>query len=246
MAVAYHHRLIASGPSDEIKEFRRAVSHQVFRKTKLKKMAGRHEFVPISFAAMYAKCPTLVRIDPNLPYDPYDISAWPKRVLPDGRVELRYQFHLRNIEFSAYLVPFSRLFLQLEFRLVIFCLDDSEIDSYLIRNGRARKYKLPDARSESHWDDARARFGIAGDDIYDDDDARRFAEEGMLEEALDHWDRPGKRRAVAIGPRTQRRNWWNRPAMRNLRFEQELSMAEISQQMADEAAAQRRSQKPRA
>lgn len=144
---------------------------------------------------------------------------------------------------SNFLVPFSRLFPELEFKLVIFCLDDDCIDSYLIRDGKARKYTLPQQRNEWHWEQARKKFGIHGDEIYEDEEARRFAEEGRMEESLDRWELSASGKRATPAPRRRRRNWWNRPKVRELGFEQELAMAEISQQMADEAAAKRSAKK---
>jgi hypothetical protein len=244
MAVTYHHRLVISGPPKELKAFRDAVGLTVTRRPAAK-VPEWCEYVPISFSAMYARCPRLARVEPNLPYDPYDISWWPKRSLPDGREEIRYQFHIRNLEMRNFLAPFSREFPQLGFKLVIFCLDDCSIDSYLISNGKTRKYTLPPSRNEWHWERARKRFEIEGDELYEDEDARLFAEEGMLEEALDHWQlATGNRGAVPVA-RRKRRNWWNRPSVRNLEFEQKLAMAEISQSLADEAAAKRSAKKKR-
>lgn len=244
MAVAYHHRLVACGPPKELKAFRNAVGLTVTRKP-IVKIPEWCEYVPISFAAMYACCPRLARLAPTPPYDPYDISWWPKRSLPDGRDEARYQFHLRNLEMSDFLLPFSRKFPGLEFKLVIFCLDDDSIDSFLIRDGRARKYTLPPSRNEWHWERARKRFGIDGEELYEDREARFLAEEGMLEEALDHWDIARATGRAAPAPRRRRRDWWNRPKVRELRFEQELAMAEISKQMADEERAMRREKRKR-
>lgn len=244
MAVDYLHRLVVTGPPKELKAFRKAVSLTVTRRPAVKIPEWR-EYVPISFAAMYARCPRLTRVEPNLPSDPYDISQWPKRSLPDGRDEIRYKFDIRNLEMKDFLVPFSREFPEIECKLVIFCLDGDSIDSYLIRNGKARKYALPLSRHEWHWEQARKQFVIEGDEVYEDDEARSFAEQGMLEESLDHWEFTTGNGAAAPVRRRKRRNWWNRPTVRNIAFERELFMAEISQQRADEAAAKRSAKKKR-
>ena len=69
----------------------------------------------------------------------------------------------------------SRKFVALTFRLVTFCLDDSEIASYRAYNGRVRKWVLPEERSEAHWEHACREFGLNGDDVYEDDDARHWS-----------------------------------------------------------------------
>lgn len=69
MAVAYHHRLVACGPPEELKALRGAMGLTVTRKP-IVKIPEWREYVPISFAAMYARCPRLARVEANLPYDP--------------------------------------------------------------------------------------------------------------------------------------------------------------------------------
>ncbi len=242
MAVDYFHRLVVSGKRTDLGAFRRSASRVVWRNPAGIKRGWR-ERVPISFAAMYARCPELTRVEAEEPNDPYDISAWPIVALPRDRAELRYQFHTRNLEMRDFFVLYSRMFAQLEFVLVTMCLDDGSIDSYLIRIGRVRTYTLPQKRHERHWEEARKRFRIAGDDLYDDDEARAFAEGALLDEALDHWDgfvernrkrkaraASGKRRKDLKSSRARRsvieavhkhrkRDWWNRPTVRNLELE---------------------------
>jgi hypothetical protein len=76
-----------------------------------------------------------------------------------------------------------------------------------------------------HWDRARHKFDIAGNAVYDDEDAERFAEDGIQNEALDHWDPEGERR----GRRT--RDWWNRPAARDFMLEREIDLLEINEML---------------
>lgn len=57
---------------------------------------------------MYALCPALVRVEQSIPCDPYDLQVWPIRALADGRSELRYQLHTRNIEMHGFLVRLPR------------------------------------------------------------------------------------------------------------------------------------------
>ena len=88
------------------------------------------------------------------------------------------------------------------------------------------------------------KFRLAGDDVYDDDHATFYAEEGMNEEALAHWDRPSAR----PGPRRGR--WWSRPVARDFETERELDVIEISELLRAEAkrnaASRRRRKKARA
>lgn len=248
MAVDYYHRLVVSGPPTEVRAFRRAVGRTVAREGVGPRQAWR-EHVPLSFAALYALCPELTRVAPEPPFDPYDLSRWPTRSHPDGRAELRYQLHTRNLELRDLMVPLSRRVRGLVFVLVTFCLDDASIESYLITQGRVRRYTLPERRHDWHWAQAGRRFRLTGDALYEHEDARTFAEDGMLDEALDHWTqrigaawqkrlgarartrpaaagrgpagRPSRAAAPQGGPR---RKWWNRPPVRDLQFEQLVFM----------------------
>lgn len=250
MAVDYFHRLVVSGRRSELEAFRRSASRVVWRKLAGMKRSWR-ERVPISFAAMYARCPELTRIEAEQPNDPYDLSAWPIVALPHGRAESRYQFHTRNLEMRDFFKLYSRTFARLEFVLVTFCLDGNSIDTYLIRNGRVRKYTLPEKRHEWHWREASKRLGIAVDEISEnDDELRPIAEGAMLDEALDHWERflerarkktasaasvnlrkdmkssRGRRSAIEAGHENRKRDWWNRKTVRDLEFEREILLAE--------------------
>jgi hypothetical protein len=240
VAVDFYHRLVVSGLSKELKAFRNSVSHTVRRKP-VRGMAAWRERVPISFAAMYARCPRLTRVQPEPPNDPYDLAAWPKVSLGNRREEVRYQFHTRNTEMRDFLVPFTREFPGLELKLVTFCLDDDSIVSYLIRNGTVRHYTLPERRHGWHWEQAKKRFGIAGDAIYEHDEARFFAEEGMLAESLNHWQEAAHGEAAFAS----RRSWWNRPTVRELEFERELAILQLSQRLADDAEKKRDTNKKR-
>jgi hypothetical protein len=79
-------------------------------------------------------------------------------------------------------------------------------------------------------DRARRKFRLAGDDVYDDDDATFYAEEGMNDEALAHWSTVSARHS-----RRRRRPWWNRPVARDFETERELDVIEISELLRAEA-----------
>jgi hypothetical protein len=97
MAVDYIHRLVVVGSRAQLGAFRSAVGRTV-RRAKMGRVPGWREHVPLSFAAMYAICPELRRVEAELPGDPYDLAAWPIARRPDGRFELRYRCHTRNLE----------------------------------------------------------------------------------------------------------------------------------------------------
>jgi hypothetical protein len=230
VAVDYWHRLIITGPRETVDLFRAQL-----RRSARRSSAGRHwrETIPFSFDRLYQLVPAASRIEPELPREPYDVSAWPIQRLLRGDAEVRYQLHTRNIELLPFVRLLSKRFSALTFRLVTFCLDDSEVASYRASDGRVRKWILPQPRRDAHWERARQKFGLAGDDVYEHDDAERFAEESMLEEAMDRWE------PATDGPHPRRRvrNWWNRPASREIMTELYLDLAELNARLpADEEA----------
>jgi hypothetical protein len=113
------------------------------------------------------------------------------------------------------------------------------------RRGSGVAWPVPQSRHEWHWDRARTRFDIADDAVYEDDEARVLAEDGILDEALDHWAGQmgwrapsGHRQNVTI-PQLGRRDWSNRPTVRDLDFERNLTVYELNVARAK----QRRSEK---
>ncbi len=222
MAVDYFHRVRVSGTPEDVRDFRNRIYREYPRT-----IAGRTwtEIVPFSFAALYDLAPAVQKIAPEVPFDPYDLSAWPVRRLDDQRAEIRYQLHTRNVEFIAFLRPLARALPRLTFTLTTLCLDDSSIESYCLHGRREQKWVLPNRRRDFHWDRARKKFKLVGDDVYDDDEAEHWAEEEMLTEAFSHWDTYGRvRRARAL----HRYRWWNAVPLRDLDTERELSLLEVA------------------
>ena len=98
---------------------------------------------------------------------------------------------------------------------------------------------MPGSRRDFHWE--RKKFNLEGDDVYDDDDAEQFAEDGMLDEALDRWAPPRR-----SGARARRRDWWNRPTTRDFMEQRELDLIEASEMMAEFDREERRQRRRRA
>jgi hypothetical protein len=169
--------------------------------------------------------PAAVRIEPEVPCDPYDVSAWPIRRLPRGLAEARYQLHTRDIELLPFVRLLSKKFAALTFSLVTFCLDDGEVASYRVCGGRAREWILPRSRRDAHWERACPKFGLVGDDVYQHDEAERFAVEAMLEEALAGGEPASKE---LQNSRRRVRSWWNRPVTRDIMTEKTIAVAELS------------------
>jgi hypothetical protein len=102
MAVDYWHRLVVTGLRETVVLLRGQLSRRARRSVAGHRL-GR-ETIPFSFERLYQLAPAAVRVEAQLPPDPYDVSAWPIRRLLCGDAEVRYQLHTRNIE----LLPFVR------------------------------------------------------------------------------------------------------------------------------------------
>jgi len=76
----------------------------------------------------------------------------------------------------------------LTFTLATLCIDDSSIASYQFEAGRQRQWTVPERVREAHWDRARRKFKLAGDDVYLDDEAELWAEDAIMTEALRRLD----------------------------------------------------------
>jgi hypothetical protein len=221
VAVDYFHRLLVRGPREQVHSFRRRL-HREYPRT----IGGETwtEIVAFSFAALYEVAPAARRVESEVPFDPYELSAWPIRALDRRRSEVRYQFQTRNLEMLPFVRPLARALPALTFTLTTLCLDDSSIESYRLSGRNVQKWTLPDQRRDFHWDRARRKFGLAGDDVYDDHEADQWAEEEMLAEALGHWDEAG---LVRRRQRPKRYRWWNAIRLRDLETERKLSLLQL-------------------
>ena len=218
MAVDYFHRLIIRGPQQDVRAFRR----QIYRE--YPRSIGRQswtEIVPFCFTALYEMAPAACRIEPEAPGDPYELSAWPVRRISRNQAEIRYQFQTRNLEMVSLIRVLTRALPSLTFTLVTLCLDDSSIEVNRLKGGSTQKWAIPKRRQDFHWDRARIKFGLAGDDVYDNDDADRWATEEMLHEALTHWNEDG---AAAHPHQRGRYRWWNQLPLRDLATERQLAV----------------------
>jgi len=185
MAVDFLHRLIIRGPHAAVRAFRRQIYREYTRSIDNQSWT---EIVPFSFTALYEMAPASRRIEPEIPCDPYELSSWRVRRIDRNQSEVRYQFQTRNMEMIDLIRVLSRVLPSLTFTLATLCFDDSDIEVYRLRGGSTRRWEIPQRRRDFFWNRARIKFSLAGDDVYDDDDAERWAEEEMLHEALNHWD----------------------------------------------------------
>ena len=225
MAVDYLHRLIVRGPRKGVLAFRREIYRRYPRKIGRRSWT---EIVPFSFAALYEIAPAARRIEEEVPGDAYDMSVWPMRRIGRTQAEVRYQVHTRNLEMADLIRVLARARPALTFTLLTFCLDDMSIELYRFGNGRTKKWEYPEERREIHWDRARAKFGLAGEDVYEDDAAEHWAEEEMLHETLSHWEKgTGKTQAG----RERRYDWWDALPVRDLMTEKQLFVLELEEKL---------------
>ena len=229
MAVDYFHRLIIRGPDKDVRAFRRQIYREYPRSIARKSWT---EMVPFSLTGLYEMAPAARRIRPEAPGDPYELSAWSVRRIGRNQAEVRYQFQTRNLEMIGLIRILSVSLPSLTFTLVTFYLDDSSIEVYRLKGGTIQKWTLPQRRRDFHWNRARIKFGLAGNDVYEDDDAEQWAEEEMLHEALTNWD---KGSASAHSQPRSRYQWWNRPILRDLATEQQLFVYEFAKKLRSEA-----------
>jgi hypothetical protein len=230
LAVDYFHRLIVTGPRRQVAALRDGLA-----RTSSRQVGGRtwSEAVPFSFAALYELAPRARRVEREVPFDPYDISVWPMTRVGRTRTSLRYQLHTRNLELAGFLRPLSRKFPALVFRLSTHCVDGDDIESYHVARGELTGCVMMHERCEVYWDRARRKFRLSGEDVYDDEEARDYAVEGMREESVDLWIRPALRSR-------RRRNWFNRPVVRDIETERDLAMIEMIERMSPKKARPRR------
>jgi hypothetical protein len=184
--------------------------------------------------------PRARHIEHEIPCDPYELSAWPVRVSAGGKAAMRYQFQTRNMELAPFIRLLAAVQPKLDFTLVTLCLDDSSIESRFFSGGKSRRWLLPERLRTAWWDRARRKFGLKGDDVYDDDDAERWAEEQMLAEALSHWRTTESERA-----RVKRYRWWNQLRLRDLDTERQLALYAVPEALPAEETAARGRQKRR-
>ena len=237
MAVDYFHRIVVTGDAKRVGRLARQL-HRDYPRT----VAGETwtEVVPFSFAALYEMDPRARRIEHEIPSDPYELSTWPVRVSAGGKAALRYQFQTRNMELAPFIRLLAAVQPKLDFTLVTLWLDDSSIESRFFSGGKSRTWTLPERLRTSWWDKARKKFRLKGDDVYDDDDAERWAEEQMLAEALGHWRTSESERA-----RVKRYRWWNQLRLRDLDTERQLALYAVAEAVAADEAAARGRRKPR-
>jgi hypothetical protein len=107
-----------------------------------------------------------------------------------GYARVAYEIEVKNYEIYNLLTPLSRSYAGLCFVDSEISLDSGEINAMYIARGCCSRWTLPEDRCNSHWERAARENGVAKlEDAYEDDSVRSDAEEGMLSEAMAHWDK---------------------------------------------------------
>lgn len=237
MAVDNFDRLIVNGPRRNLEDLRRRLV-----RTWSRRVAGRTwtERLPFSIQALCDIAPGAHRAEREGLEEAYDVRAWPIVAQTRGQAELRYQLHTRNFELVGFVRALSRAYPALTFRLSTHSLDGDAIESFHVVGGRVRRWLQPSSRRAWHWERARQKFRLSGADVYEDDDAELYAEDGMRDESLDHWVRPALRRDHG-----RLRSWWNRPVARDFMTERELDLIAFSEEEEEEEEAARAASRER-
>jgi hypothetical protein len=221
MALDYFHRVIVTGPSSTIGFLRRRLARTSARTAA--RLTWR-ERIPFSIVAICELVPSAKRVKRNRFDEPYDIRVWPTVQRSRTISEIRYQLHTRDFELTSFIKTLSRAFPTLSFHLSTHYLDGGEVVGFQFRSGMMRRWLVPQTRRQFHWDRARVKFAVSGDAVYDHNEAELLAEDGMRDEALDHWQQH-RRRGTS---RSTRRSWWNKPVVRDFMEELDLRLIEVA------------------
>jgi hypothetical protein len=141
MAVDYLHRLLVSGKAADVRAFRDAIYREYPRT-----IAGETftEIAPFSFAGLYELAPPARRVEREIPDDPYDLSAWPVRMVDGERAEIRYEMHTRNLKLIDFVRPLAHALPRLTFTLSTLCVDEPSVESYRLHGRREQRWRLPE------------------------------------------------------------------------------------------------------
>jgi hypothetical protein len=230
MAVDYIHRLVVVGRRESVAALRRQLARRTIRQLGKQRWT---EHVAFSFESLFEIAPSARRVESEPPWDPYDLSVWPTRRLDgDSRSEVRYQFHTRNLEMAGLIRELSRSVPTVTFVLVTFCLDDGSITSYRTLAGRERSWFVRPKLETTRWREAQRKYGLSDDKLYEDEEARGYAEELLLADALARW-------LPAEKDRRRKRRWDDRPAARDLETEREILSLELTLKPKDKRKGQR-------
>jgi hypothetical protein len=198
MSYVCFNRIAVVGPRSKVLGFRND-AHRRLSPT-LKELLG-EPYVAFSLERLFRKNRLPTPEPDGIPFDVFHVGnhEWipghyftSRQPLADwhGYARVEYSVEVKNYEIYSLLIPLSRFYAELCFVDSEISLDSGEINSMYIARGRCSRWTLADDRCGAHWQRAAKENGIAKlDDAYEDDSVRSDAEEGMLAEAMVHWDK---------------------------------------------------------
>ena len=197
MSYVCSNRIAIAGPRTKVPAFRNDAHRRL--SPALKEARG-ETYVAFSLERLFRKNRLPMPSPDGIPFDVFhignDILAGhyftSRRPLAEWHGYLRIEFsvEVKNYEIYRLLILLSRSYPELCIVDSEISLDSGEINSMYVTRGRCSKWALPNDRCDAHWQRAAMENGVAKiEEAYEDDGVRSDAEEGMLAEALSHWDK---------------------------------------------------------
>jgi hypothetical protein len=196
MSFVCFNRISIVGPRSKVLKLRNDAHRRL--SAPLKELLG-ESYVAFSLERLFRKNRLPVPSPDGIPFDTFrvgkDILAGHYFIsrLPlvewRGYARIEYRVEVKNYEIYQLLMPLSRSYPELCFVVSEISLDSGGINAIYVTRGRCSRWTLPEDRCDAHWNRAAKENGFAKlVDAYEDDSVRSVAEEGMLTEALAHWD----------------------------------------------------------
>ena len=190
-------RIAIAGPRSEVLGFR-ADAHRRLSPA-LKELLG-EPYVAFSLERLFRKNRLPEPSPDGIPFDTFQVgndilagdyftsrlrlAEW------HGYARIEYRVEVKNYEIYHLLIPLSRSYAELCFVDSEISLDSGKINAMYVARGRCSRWALPEDRCNAHWQRAGKENDVAKlGDAYEDDGVRSDAEEGMLAEAMAHWDK---------------------------------------------------------
>ena len=197
MSYVCFNRIAIAGPRSKVLGFRNDAHRRL--PPALKEALG-EPYVAFSLERLFRKNRLPIPSPDGIPFDAFQLGNdivgghYFTSRLPltewHGYARIEYSVEVKNYEIYNLLVPLSRAYAELCFVDSEISLDSGEINARYVARGRCSTWTLPEDRCDAHWQRAAKENGVAElDDAYEDDGVRSDAEEGMLAEAMAHWDK---------------------------------------------------------
>jgi hypothetical protein len=197
MSFVCFNRIAIMGPRSEVLRFRRDARRRL---SPAFKKALDQPSVAFSLEHLFRKNKLPIPEPDGVPFDAFQIGKdvlgghYFTSALPMAEwhiyARIEYEVEVKNYEIFNLLIPLSRCYPELCLVDSQLSLDSGDIDAMYIARGRCSRWTLPEERCNAHWERAAQENGVAKlEDAYEDDDVRSNAEEGMLAEAIAHWDK---------------------------------------------------------